>query len=105
MSKAIVEFMKDEGNTKNKVFNPCMDGPLLAPFIEEAVIAKEKISLYQGSLKDIKDRAKDELGIKPKLFNKILAIHFKRNRDEVEEENEELMEIYDNAFVKKQDTY
>lgn len=84
---------------KNKpVFDAENDALALAPFIEEAVIVKEKIALYQGSLNDIKTRAKDELGIKPAQFNKILGLHFKRNRDEIEEQNEEIIKIYDNAF-------
>lgn len=90
--------MTKQTKTNKPSFDAARDAAALAPFIEEAVVAKDKIALFQGSLKDIKTRAKDELGIKPAQFNKVLALRFKRNRDEVEEANEEIIEIYDNAF-------
>jgi hypothetical protein len=86
---------------KKPEFNPATDGADLQKFIDEGMIAKEQIELLNGSLADIRTAAKENLGIKPALFNKILNMHFKRNRDEVENDNEELLEIYDQTFAKK----
>lgn len=85
-----------------KEFDPQRDGQKLAGMIEEALVAKSNVELYNGAIKDIRNRAKEELGLKPAQFTKLLNIHFKRNRDEVENENEELMDLYDKAFFKEQ---
>lgn len=82
-------------------FNPETDGEALESYMEEALISKEKITAEQEHLGDIKTAAKEALGIKPAVFNKLLTMRFKRNRDEVETENDELIDLYDKVFPKK----
>lgn len=86
---------------EKRTFNPDEDGLDLEKMIGEAMIAKEQMELLKGSIADIRTRAKDELGVEPKMFNQLLTMHFKRNRDEVENNNEELLETYDQTFNKK----
>lgn len=105
ITKDFLSGLNERGSKNKKEFDINTDAAALAPFIDEALIVKDKIELYKGSLKDIKERAKDELGIKPKLFNQILNMRFKRNRDLVEEENEELIELYDSIYPAKSDEF
>jgi len=83
-----------------KEFDPVHDSEALEGYIKEALLVKNAIALENEKLKDIKDSAKEALGIKPKLFNQLLNMRFKLNRDEVETESEELLEMYDKVFPK-----
>lgn len=95
------DFMNIEVNTDNsekKVFDMATDAKELVPYIEEAILVKEKMEILRSEMKDIKSAAKDALGIKPKQFNQVLNMRFNRNRSEVESQNEEILELYDAAF-------
>lgn len=104
MSKQLTEWEQsvvDRGMKLSKPeFDPVHDAEALEAYIKEALIVKETISQEQEKLKDIKNAAKEALGIKPKQFNQLLNMRFKRNRDEVETESEELLELYDKVFPK-----
>lgn len=94
--------MKDRGMKPSKrKFDPNHDAEKLKDFIEEAMVAKEKMELFKGSIGDIRTHAKEELGITPKMFNQILNLRYKQNRDEVEDQNDELINTYDNLFKSK----
>lgn len=45
----------------------------LSNLIDEAVVCKGAISMQQDNIKALRDVAKDELGLCPKLFNVFLA--------------------------------
>lgn len=49
----------------------------------------------KAKLKDNKDRAKKEFGIDGKTFNKLFKLYHNQAREQFEEENTELLEIYD----------
>lgn len=76
-------------------FNPETSGEDLKKMLEEAVQIKSKIQLYADSIKDIRNRAKDELGLKPKQFNALLRLMFNQSKDEFEAETEELIDLYE----------
>lgn len=86
---------------KNAVeFDEAIHGEELAKLIKEASDTKLKISGYNLAIKDIRDRAKEELGVEGKKFNKLLALYHKGTRDEFETETEETVELYDSVFKK-----
>lgn len=63
--------------------------------IKEASNITTEIELKQGSVKDIKARAKTEFGIDGKLFGKLFKLYHNQAREQFEEENTEVLEIYD----------
>lgn len=81
-------------------FDAAVHGEELKKLIVEAADNKLKISGFQTLIKDIRDRAKDELGVDGKMFNRQLNLYFKANRDEFEAETEEAVELYDSIFTK-----
>lgn len=93
---------RDSKKAEKKTYDPIQDAKDLVPYIEEALVVREKIDLLREQLKDIKTAAKDALGIKPKPFNQVLSIRHARNRHVVEEQNQEILDIYDSAFPEKQ---
>ncbi|MGL5307930.1 MAG: hypothetical protein ACRC9Y_17660 [Aeromonas veronii] len=98
-SIAIAAVAQTRDSKKEKrVYDPIQDAKDLVPYVNEALVIREKMDILRGQMKDIKTAAKDALGIKPKQFNQVLNIRHARNRQVVEEQNEEILEIYDNAF-------
>lgn len=81
-------------------FNQDVHGEELAKLIKEASDNKLKISGYNELIKDIRTRAKEELGVDGKMFNRLLALYHKDARDQFEAENEEVVELYDTVFTK-----
>lgn len=97
--------MKDRGMKPSKrKYDPNHDSEALKGLVEEAMDAKGKMELFKGSIADIRTRAKDELGVTPSMFNKLLNLRFKQNRDEVEDQNDELIDTYDNLYKPKPTT-
>ena len=58
-------------------FDEAVHGADLKKLIVEAADHKLKISGFQVLIKDIRDRAKDELGVDGKMFNRLLTLYFK----------------------------
>lgn len=81
-------------------FDEAVHGADLKKLIVEAADHKLKISGFQVLIKDIRERAKDELGVDGKMFNRLLTLYFKSARDEFEAETEEAIELYDTVFPK-----
>jgi uncharacterized protein (UPF0335 family) len=63
----------------------------LLGFIEEAILANRKIKTEQETLKDIRNEAKDSIGIPPKVFNKLLRLQLEGAS--LDQEMEELEKI------------
>jgi hypothetical protein len=63
----------------------------LLGFIAEAILAKRKIKTEQETLKDIRNEAKDSIGIPPKVFNKLLRLQLEGAS--LDQEMEELEKI------------
>lgn len=62
----------------------------LTNFVDEVVRCKMKILNENESIKTLRESAVEELGIKPKLFNYIVALYFNNNFEEKQEELEQL---------------
>ena len=85
--------------TKTKPeFNVNADKATLKNLLSDASDVKTMMEGQRDTLKSLRDEAKDKLGLEPKVFNKLLTMHHKRNRAEVEAETDELVEIYDKTF-------
>lgn len=91
--------MARKKNTRE--FNIHTDAEALKALLSEASDVKTEIEASNDTLKDIRTRAKDEIGLKPRKFNKLLGMYHKRNREEIEAESEELIDIYDKTFNAK----
>lgn len=69
----------------------------LSGMIDEAVNSKVRIAAENDLLKEIRNRAKEELGIKTKVFNQIVKIVMERSADEYEEETETVLHLAESA--------
>ena len=97
-SIAIAAVAQTRDSKGKKVYDPIQDAKDLVPFVKEALEVRAKMDILREQMKDIKKAAKESLGIKPKQFNQVCNIRHACNRQVVEEQNEEILEIYDNAF-------
>ncbi|MGL5581644.1 MAG: hypothetical protein ACRDCE_11865 [Cetobacterium sp.] len=74
-------------------------------FLEEriasAIETHREMDLYRGTMRDIKKDVKDELSIPVKQFNALVKMRMQGTRDEFEEENEEMLELYDRIYAKR----
>ncbi|MGL4523799.1 MAG: hypothetical protein ACRCWQ_14725 [Bacilli bacterium] len=68
--------------------------------IADAIAVHVELDLIRGSLKDVKDMMKEETGVPVKQFNQLVAMRRQNNRDEIEEQNEEVLELYDRLYNK-----
>jgi uncharacterized protein (UPF0335 family) len=76
------------------------DRKKLRGFIDECVLVKQKIKMEQETLKDIRSEAKDNLGIPPKIFNKLVKVAFNDSFQTEKQEYEEFEAIVDLLFTK-----
>ena len=53
---------------------------------------------YADEIKDLKDKAKTELGVDGKMFNTQLGLYHKGTRERFEDEKTEAVELYDVLF-------
>lgn len=58
------------------ILNNPVDSKTLKGFIDEALLSKGKIKLENEALSDIRNEAKDNLGIPPSLFNYLVKVQF-----------------------------
>lgn len=63
--------------------------------IKEASNVRTEIDIKQGSFKDIKTKAKTDYGIDGKTFGKLFKLYHEQARDQFEEENNDLVRLYD----------
>lgn len=85
---------------EKKIFNADTDSAELATMIKEASNVQTMIDAEKDKIKDIKDRAKSELGVESSMFNALLKIYHKQERDAFETQSEEVVETYDRIFKK-----
>lgn len=69
------------------------DRTKLKGFIDEAVLCKQRIKMENESIKDIRDEARDNLGIPPKIFNRLIKAAFKDAFAEERQDFEEFESI------------
>lgn len=79
-------------------FNPATMAVDLKNCIREASNHKVHIEAHNDAIKEIKDRAKKELGVDGKMFGKLLKVYHKNERDQFENENSEVIDLYDSTF-------
>ncbi|ADM79952.1 DsbA [Aeromonas phage phiAS5] len=82
-------------------FNVNVHAESLAALIDEAEGHLTQIASFQEMIKEIKTRAKEEMGVEGKDFGKLLKIRHKRERDQAEAEAEGIFELYDATFPSK----
>lgn len=82
-------------------FNEAVHGQRLRELISQSSGLKFQVESANDAIKDLRNLAKDELGLAPKMFNKILSIHHKGERAKVESENDEVLGVYDAVFNKR----
>lgn len=69
----------------------------LIELVRTAGACKDQIKQQQEAIKAAKDAAK-ELGVEPKKFSALLTMYYLRKRDEIEQEKDELIDLYDSLF-------
>lgn len=79
------------------VFNIHSSKQNLMELVRECSERMVKIEIERDAIKAAKDAAKD-MGVEKADFNNILSMYHKRNRDEVEENNNRAVELFDKLF-------
>ena len=91
--------MNTKKTEKLKVeFDEAVHGNTLRELVEEASDELLLIEAKRDIITDIKSRAKSELGVDTKLFNSLLRLHHKKIRETFQNENDEVIEVYDAVF-------
>jgi hypothetical protein len=67
----------------------------LTSYIDEAVKSKSKIQFEQDHLKQIREAARDEIGLKPAIFNAYVQVVFNNDYLERKSKLEELVDMID----------
>ncbi|UYD57580.1 double-stranded DNA-binding protein [Aeromonas phage B614] len=84
---------------KQKVeFNPSVHGERLQELIVEASNLKIQQEKYAEMVKEQKAIAKTECGVEGKLFNQLLRIYHKQEREQFEDAADEVTSAYDQIF-------
>lgn len=69
--------------------------------IEEIVNAKVRMAAERDLIKDIGTEIEETVNFSKKVLNKMAAIQYKSNRDQVEGETQEVLDNYDVLFPTK----
>ena len=84
---------------KEKVeFDEAVHGEELATLIKEASDQKTIQEAYGDKIKEIKKRAKEELGVDGKMWGILFKLYHQQQREQFEEERDEAVELYDRVF-------
>jgi len=67
----------------------------LTSYVDEAVKSKGKIAFEQDHVKQIRDQARDELGLKPAVFNAYVAMVYNNDYVQRKDKLEELVDLID----------
>jgi hypothetical protein len=67
--------------------NPSMNAKL-QNYIDEAVNCKQKILMENESIKTLRESAREELNIDPKVFGKLVGLYYNNNFEQQKEEAE-----------------
>lgn len=88
--------------SKEKIeFDEAVHGEKLAAMIKDASDQKTIMEGYAEKIKDIKNQAKDELGVDSKMWTRVFAIYHKQTRERFEAETDEALDLYDSLFPKQ----
>lgn len=80
------------------VFDESTHGQTLAQLIKEASDQKTIQEAYGDKIKEIKKRAKEELGVDGKMWGILFKLYHQQQREQFEEERDEAVELYDRVF-------
>lgn len=80
------------------VFDEAVHGNTLAQLIKEASDQKTIQEAYGDKIKEIKKRAKEELGVDGKMWGILFKLYHQQQREQFEEERDEAVELYDRVF-------
>lgn len=80
------------------VFDENTHGNTLAQLIKEASDQKTIQEAYGDKIKEIKKRAKEELGVDGKMWGILFKLYHQQQREQFEEERDEAVELYDRVF-------
>lgn len=80
------------------VFDESVHGNTLAQLIKEASDQKTIQEAYGDKIKEIKKRAKEELGVDGKMWGILFKLYHQQQREQFEEERDEAVELYDRVF-------
>ena len=67
-------------------------------FVKEISNCMVRMDAERDLVKDILNRAKDEIGVKPKILRRIARIYYRNSLNEERDETEELFDTYDEIF-------
>lgn len=70
----------------------------LTSYIDEAVKSKQKIQAEQEHIKAARENAKDEVGIKPAVFNQYVAMVYNNDYLQRKDKLEELIDMVDQVM-------
>ena len=80
------------------ILNNPVDSRTLKGFIDEAMLSKGKIKMENEGLTDIRNEAKDKLGIPPGLFNNLVKTKFneslKADHEKLEQTDLAITKLY-----------
>lgn len=86
---------------KEKVeFNPQLHGDQLEHCIKTCSDHMAIIEGAREAINELKKHSRDELGVDGKDFNRMLTIYHKDQREKFENENSDLLGMYDAVFKK-----
>lgn len=75
----------------DRVLNDDVQQKMLAGFVEEVILVQKKLAMEKEALKDIREQAKIDMGITPKMLMKIVRLKSgESSLDGAEKELEEL---------------
>ena len=80
------------------VFDESVHGQTLAQLIKEASDQKTIQEAYGDKIKEIKKRAKEELGVDGKMWGILFKLYHQQQREQFEEERDEAVKLYDRVF-------
>lgn len=81
-------------------FNPSIHGDQLEHCIRQCSDHKAIIEGANEAIREIRKAAIEELGIEGKLFNQMLTIYHKDQREKFESDSDDVLETYDAIFTK-----
>lgn len=79
-------------------FDEAVHGEELARMIKDASDQKTIMESYGDKIKDIRNEAKEKLGVDGKKWNQVFRLYHSRTRERFEAEKDEALELYDTLF-------
>jgi hypothetical protein len=98
MKNQLVKTGKREFKDVGDILRDPSQKAKLQNYIDEAVVCKTKILDQNQSIKTLRESARDEVGIEPKMFNALVSVFHNNNFDQKKQELVKLEDAID-AFM------